>query len=68
MKIKKNIKFVLNEEVLVLLKKIFEKFKKRRPWEIGKIRNKNHPKIRKILETDPLRFITVSYRKGLRVF
>ena len=41
LKIKKNIQFVLNEEAL-------EKFKKRRPWEIGKIRNKKHPKIRKI--------------------
>ena len=51
----------------VLFEKMSEKFKKRRPWKIRKIRNKNHPKIRKILETDPLKFITVSDRKGLRV-
>ena len=43
--VKKNIQ---NKEANVLFEKIFEKFKKRRPWEIWNIRNKNHSKIRKI--------------------
>ena len=33
----------------MLFKKIFEKFKKQRPWKIRKIRNKNHPKTRTII-------------------
>jgi hypothetical protein len=48
----------------VLFEKIFEEFKKRRPYEIGEIRNqkpsKNQENIRNGVNT-------VSYRKGLRV-
>ena len=43
--VKKNIQ---NKEENVLFEKIFEKFKKWTPWEIWKLRNKNHSKIRKI--------------------